>query len=504
MCVNPDLLPLEKIENGKHIGINGDYIQHLSTIIGIPITLVPTQSWQQTLKFAQERTCDIVSSIIDTPTRREYLFFTTNPLEYSVAIATMIDKSFVDTIDSIANQKVAIIKEYAFGEILKTRFPNISLVEVNTIEEGFELVRKGRVFGYIDLFPILSYSISHNYFESLKINGKFDEKWKLSIGVRNDDPILLSIFNKAVNAVDEHVKTEIYNRWVSSVRHEQKPDYTLIIEIIIFFVAFLIFYINRYLVVAKYNKKLHEAIENFEKLVAVQVEEIERKNQLIQEQNKLISMGEMIGAIAHQWRQPLNALNINIQNLEDDYQEGIIDQSFIDDFIKRNRKTIEFMSKTIDDFRNFFRIDKAKQDFSLLETIHETLSLQDAQLKHNHIKVSIQGEDFIVHGFKSEFQQVLLNLITNAKDAILENKILNGEIFITLFDTCVSVEDNGGGIEESILQRIFEPYFTTKDQGKGTGLGLYIAKMIVEQNMDGALHVSAGKMGAKFSIHFKI
>lgn len=215
-------------------------------------------------------------------------------------------------------------------------------------------------------------------------------------------------------------------------------------------------------------------------------------------------MGEMIGAIAHQWRQPLNALNINIQNLEDDYQEGIIDQSFIDDFIKRNRKTIEFMSKTIDDFRNFFRIDKAKQDFSLLETIHETLSLQDAQLKHNHIKVSIQGEDFIVHGFKSEFQQVLLNLLTNAKDAILENKILNGEIFITLFDTCVSVEDNGGGIEESILQRIFEPYFTTKDQGKGTGLGLYIAKMIVEQNMDGALHVSAGKMGAKFSIHFKI
>lgn len=239
---------------------------------------------------------------------------------------------------------------------------------------------------------------------------------------------------------------------------------------------------------------------NLEAQVEAQVREIEQKNQLIQQQNKLVSMGEMIGAIAHQWRQPLNALNINIQNLEDDYKEGLITQPFIDEFIDRNRKTIEFMSNTIDDFRNFFRIDKEKQNFSIRKTIEETLLLQGAQLKNNHISVFIQGEDFYIYSFKSEFQQVILNLINNAKDAILSRNINQGVITITLTSAGITIEDNGSGIDVSILDRVFEPYFTTKEQGQGTGLGLYIAKMIVEQNMNGTLHVSNGEKGAKFSI----
>ena len=230
--------------------------------------------------------------------------------------------------------------------------------------------------------------------------------------------------------------------------------------------------------------------------------EQEMQRQFLIQKSKLSSMGEMMGAIAHQWRQPLNALNLNIQNLEDDFDEGLITKSFIQNFIDKNRQTIVFMSKTIDDFRNFFKIDKAKARFSIKEAVIQTLALQSAQFKNYHILVDIEGEDVEIEGFKGEFQQVILNILSNAKDAIIERKKDEGHILIEIHPTYMLIEDNAGGIEESILERIFEPYFTTKEQGEGTGIGLYMSKMIIEKNMGGRLSVENGQKGAKFTIMY--
>ena len=223
---------------------------------------------------------------------------------------------------------------------------------------------------------------------------------------------------------------------------------------------------------------------------------------LIHQQSKLAAMGEMIGAIAHQWRQPLNALNMNIQNLEDDFEDGLIDEPFIQAFIEKNRKTIVFMSKTIDDFRNFFRTDKEKQSFSLLNAVHETIALQEAQFKSHAIDVEIEGEDISLFSLKGEFQQTVLNLINNAKDALVESGRCDKKITIQLLGDALAVEDNAGGIPEEILERIFEPYFTTKEQGKGTGIGLYMSKLIIEKNMGGILSVENRSEGARFLIQF--
>ncbi len=228
--------------------------------------------------------------------------------------------------------------------------------------------------------------------------------------------------------------------------------------------------------------------------------EQEIQRQFLVQKSKLSSMGEMMGAIAHQWRQPLNVLSLNIQSLEDDFAEGLITKSFIKTFINKNRETILFMSKTIDDFRNFFKIDKAKQHFSVKEALMQTLSLHSAQFKNYHIGVEIEGEDVEIEGFKGEFQQVLLNILSNAKDAIVGKSIDEGHIAITLYPTHMVIEDNAGGIEETILERIFEPYFTTKGQGDGTGIGLYMSKMIIEKNMGGSLSVQNGTKGARFTI----
>lgn len=614
MCIDPDWLPFEKNDHNQHSGIVGDYMRHLSSLIQIPIVLISTQSWAQSLEFAKQRKCDILSAAIDTPARRAFLNFTEPSLQYAVALVTTNDKSFVDSIDTISDQKLAIVKGYAFGELLQRRYPELQLIEVDTLDEGFRLVRKGLAFGYIDPLPVLAYAIQNNAFENLKINGKFDEKWDLRIGVRNDEPLLLSIFNQAIKAVDEQTKTEIMNRWISRT-YEQKPNYTLVLQVGLIALALILFMVYRYLIVSHYNTQLKKAVNSFEVLVEstiegiilfdktmhcimvnqaavdifgyskkefkglhysalihedfleavtrrfhasklfphevtsikkdgtsftayttgvnsywkgekvrisfvvditefkqlqsnleqrvqTHVQEIEQKNQILGQQHKLVAMGEMIGAISHQWRQPLNALSINIQNLEDDYQEGLVDEEFIVSFVTHNNNIIDYMSKTIDDFRNFFRIDKEKQSFSVHKTITEALHLQSAQLRNYFIDIELLGDDFTLYTFKSEFQQVLLNLINNARDAIIERKHVDGKITITTSASCVCIEDNGGGIDEGLLERVFEPYFTTKEQGKGIGLGLYISKMIVEQHMGGTLRVHNSAQGACFTLCF--
>jgi len=237
--------------------------------------------------------------------------------------------------------------------------------------------------------------------------------------------------------------------------------------------------------------EVYELNKNLYAEVTKQTGDNRRKDKLLQEQSKLAAMGEMVGSIAHQWRQPLNSLNINIQNLDDDYEDGLVDKKFIDEFIKKQTKTIKFMSQTIDDFRNFFRVDKVKKDFSIKQAIESTISIQSAQFKNYNISTELIGEDFSVNAIESEFLQVILNIITNAKDAIIENNIAYGLITIILEkDTkTITISDNAGGIPKEIKGRIFEPYFTTKEQGKGTGMGLYMSKIIIEQNMGGVLKI---------------
>jgi len=238
------------------------------------------------------------------------------------------------------------------------------------------------------------------------------------------------------------------------------------------------------------------------------VEENQQKDRLLLEQSKLAAMGEMIGAIAHQWRQPLNALAMRIQFIEDDFDDDIIDKEYIQEHSQESMKLVNFMSKTIDDFRNFFTIDKIKGDFTVKEKIDETANMLSGQLDNHNISVETNGTDFTIHGFSSEFQQVVLNIINNAKDAMIEKEMEEGKIQIHLLESegkgQIRIKDNAGGIPQDVIKRIFEPYFTTKEQGKGTGLGLYMSKMIIEDNMKGSLRVENVEGGAMFIIEIEV
>jgi len=182
------------------------------------------------------------------------------------------------------------------------------------------------------------------------------------------------------------------------------------------------------------TKALQNLNSELEQKIAKALKENTKQLEALQQQSKLAAMGEMIGAIAHQWRQPLNEVAISIQNTKYDFQNGEIDAEYIKKFIDENKKVIKFMSRTIDDFRDFFRVDKAKSDFKVLEAIQKVVNMQSAQLKNHNISLHISGDEFSYNGLQSEFQQVILNLINNAKDVLIEKDIENPKIEINIKD----------------------------------------------------------------------
>ncbi len=262
--------------------------------------------------------------------------------------------------------------------------------------------------------------------------------------------------------------------------------------------------------VEKKTRELRELNENLQREVEKKVQEIRKKDQVLVQQSKLAAMGEMIGAIAHQWRQPLNYLALNIQLLEELAQNEELSPEVVEDFAKKMMNTIQFMSRTIDDFRSFFRKDKEMVVFDLKAEIEKTIELMSMQLKDRGIRIITNLQPVKVKGFKNEFRQVILNLITNARDAIEERmrrESIEGLIEVELYregnKAVIKVKDNGIGIPDEIKERVFEPYFTTKEEGKGTGLGLYMAKEII-QRMNGEIHFRSTSEGTEFIIEMRV
>ena len=230
--------------------------------------------------------------------------------------------------------------------------------------------------------------------------------------------------------------------------------------------------------------------------------EKEQQKELMVHQSKLASMGEMIGNIAHQWRQPLTHLSYSFMNIKEAQKHGELDEQYLSKKIDDANTQLAFMSQTIDDFKDFYAPNKEKENFSLATATQETLALMKNTFKHADIEVELLvKEDTQVHTYKNEYKQVLLNLLTNAKDALVERVSKDPKVTLTIEKNKVSIADNAGGISEKILPRIFEPYFTTKQSS--SGIGLYMSKMIIEKNMDAKLHVLNTQQGAVFSLIFQ-
>ena len=240
-------------------------------------------------------------------------------------------------------------------------------------------------------------------------------------------------------------------------------------------------------------------------------EQLHQRDILLQQQTRLAAIGEMMANIAHQWRQPLSAITSSISGLKLKQEFGLMEDNDISEVNEQILKNAEFLSKTIDNFRNFFKKDQIKRKFFVSQSINETINIIKASYDNHFIKLEKNLDDSIYYfGSDNMLSQVILNILSNAKDALVQNNIGDKKVTISLGmhnnNIRIVISDNGGGIKEEIQEKIFDPYFTTKHQFQGTGLGLYMSNQIVQNHFGGQItvHNEDGEcgVGACFVVEF--
>jgi len=242
------------------------------------------------------------------------------------------------------------------------------------------------------------------------------------------------------------------------------------------------------------------------KIVDIEIQKRIDSEYLLMQQSKLAIMGEMIGHIAHQWRQPLAQIGGIFMNLESAYDFDELNEKYLDDKLTHGNQLLKYMSATIEDFRHFFEPNRDKNIFNVSKYIDNAINIISASLTYNHIKIDFKKPEteICTIGYPSEFSQVILNILANAQDVLVENKIVNPTISISLRKTktkiYIEVKDNGGGIPLDIIDNVFDIYFTTKSKQKGSGLGLYMSKLIIESKLLGEIKIQNDDKGAVFMI----
>ncbi|MGA1933424.1 sensor histidine kinase [Arcobacter sp. YIC-464] len=295
------------------------------------------------------------------------------------------------------------------------------------------------------------------------IRGNNNWGWLIGMGIYHDD-ILKKIEDKE-KIIDEKFNQYIQNIIIGS----------LILTILMLLVSIYISNVLR----QKFN---------------LYREDIEKKQSILFQQSKMAAMGEMIGNIAHQWRQPLSTITTVSSGMSLQKQMGVLSDEFFEEGTQKITKSAQYLSQTIDDFRNFFSPTKDKNNFILENAFESTFDLVDAQFNSKNIKIIKNIEKITLFTYESELIQVFINILNNAKDAFLENKSNNDRlIFINAHSSesllTIEIKDSAGGIPDSVIQRVFEPYFTTKGDKDGTGIGLYMTKEIITKHLNGKITV---------------
>lgn len=216
VCVDPDWMPLEALDStGKHVGLAADYLAHMSSMLDVPTTILPTRSWQESIAAAQARRCDMLAMAMDTPQRRIFMNFTTPYYTTPNVLLARIEAPFVNGLDDFANKRVGIVRGFAYAELLRTKHPRLNLVEVDNEQGGLSKLQRGELDGYIGTLVTVNHQLRELGYADIKVIGRVPGDWSLSLATRNDQPELLSIAQKMVDSIDDNERRAIENRWHS-------------------------------------------------------------------------------------------------------------------------------------------------------------------------------------------------------------------------------------------------------------------------------------------------
>ena len=304
----------------------------------------------------------------------------------------------------------------------------------------------------------------------------------------NEQSIKKISFVKGLNNWSWMIGTGFYEddmqRTINDKKEELNQEFRDYLFKTIIFTCILILFL---MIISIYFSKILQ-----EKFKKYQNERTKQQN-IIAQQAKMAAMGEMIGNIAHQWRQPLSSISTSATGMKLQKELNILEDKFLIEGLEQINNSVQYLSTTIDDFRNFYKPDKNKKEFRILETINKVINLVDLQFRSNGITIIKNGQDVKINSFENELIQVLINILNNARDELIKkDKDYEKLIFIDVLknqkNLLVQIKDNAGGIPTDIITRIFEPYFTTKNQSQGTGIGLYMSREIISKSMNGEIN----------------
>lgn len=491
-------------ENDDIDGIASDYWQLLAEKTGIHYKTTFYKKFSEQLQSIKNKKNDLVYSTGKTEDRTKYSIFTNEYLKFPISIATLKDENFIDKIDKIINKKIAVGENFTAHKLLKEKYPNIKFTLVNSVRDGLELVNDKKVYAYIDNKPVLLYNINKLGFKDIKVTGNSGLDFSFRIMIRDDYPILKSILNKAIKAITDDEVNNIVKKW-ENIQYEKGVDYFLIIQILALFIIIGIFFLYRQYILNQTNENLKKVVDektkelkqlnkNLELRVEKEVKENTKKSQMLFEQSKMAVMGEMIGNIAHQWKQPLSVINTTASGIQVQLEYDIFSKEEAIKELRSIEQAVAYLSDTIDDFQNFLKPKKDKKLFNIKNVIEKNINMFGKTFSNNNIEIITNLKNIHTLGSSNELLQVTINILNNAKDVLKNMESKERYIFIDLFEDeeknpTITITDNAKGIDDEIIDNIFQAYYTTKGDEGGTGLGLYMSHQIITNNFKGNLSV---------------
>jgi len=521
ICATTNYLPYSAIENSKLNGIGSGIIGLAENIINTPFELAQSKIWSEPITALAQKKCDILPVAQKTPVLERYFHFTSPYYLEPLVIITKTTTNYILDIASLMDKEFSVVKDSSYISYLKSKYPKIKLNIVKSIQDGLEGVQSGKYYGHIDIMTNSAYYLQKLSKIDLKISGQFKDRVKIAFAVRNDDEQLFKIFEKVSQNIHTTDVQNILNKWVS-LNFTQKIEFRYIWEVLLisFVLLATLYYRQRFL--NKKNQELeilqNELIElnkSLESRVAKSVSEIQKKDTYLLQQSKLAQMGEMMSMIAHQWKQPLGsisatqisiimALELEEYNFDDKLQQKEF-LKFLNEKLQKIELYTKSLSEIISDFSDFYKPSKDADYISVDEVILKASRLIETTLEENMVDIFLNlNSKTKIRLYQNEFMQVILNIVNNAKEQLLQNDTKHKNIYINTHElpktVIIEINDNAGGIDDNIMSRIFEPYFSTKIERNGTGLGLHMSKNIIEQHHHGMIYAKNYKNGAMFTI----
>ena len=510
VCTQYGFYPYDGYADGKLIGMAGEYFQELEKRISLRYKAVEVRSYFDLNEKVMNGECDLVSIMYtDSKRFKEFIIPSETFATDSYKLITGVTTPPIYLASKRSKEKVFYTMLEEDKRHLQKQYPWLQVEVVFDIEEVIKTIQNDTNTAFVILQNKADRVVQKYGFTKIKVNEAVPEVLNSeSIGVSSKHPKLLHILNKTIVSWDSVALNkkilEKYQLTSYSVTSYNKYLWiaigVLLFIIVISMGRYFFQQINHAWEIDKINRGLQKQVDE-------QVDELREKDLKLFEQEKAVSMDELVKNVSHHWRQPLATVKSCITNMEVQKELGVLDDAMLDKNIQNIHKNINYLNETLNNFSSFVREGSEVEKIELQELIENILQFMKPSLLESNIKISDNTQTappVYVRVKPLDLKQVILSLITNSKEQLMQTldheRWIKIELEVDGENIFLNVEDNGGGIPEDMLHRVFEPYFTSKHKDRGVGLSLYMTQKILRESMQGNIAVKNTKNGAKFTI----